>query len=106
MRTTILKRICPLAVGLSLAALVGCSAVAPASTPTPAPTPASAEQVPRITARELKLLLDRGKGVVVVDVRSREAYDAKHIAGAALMPFPEVEQRYQELPKDKDIVLY
>ena len=73
----------------------------------PFPTPAvTADDVPRITVQELKAALDEGRPVVVVDVRSREAFDEKHIEGAVPVPSAELEQRLAELPKSADIVLY
>ena len=60
-----------------------------------------------ISAEELKSLLDNRSDMVLVDVRSRDSYDAGHIPGAISMPFPdEIRARYQELPLDKTIILY
>lgn len=64
------------------------------------------DRVPRITAESLKAKLDAGQDVVIVDSRSLENFREKHIAGALSMPLLEVDLRYQELPKDKAIVLY
>jgi hypothetical protein len=89
----------------SLGLLAACGA-AITPTATPVPTPASAEQVPRITPQELQALMDSGKGVIVLDTRSREAYDEKHIAGALSMPSIDMDTRYTELPRDKELVLY
>lgn len=78
-----------------------------ATAPTPAPT-AVAQQgdgVERVTTAELEKLLKEGKAVVV-DVRSKAMYDLGHIAGAKLIPVPEIEARANELPRDKMIVTY
>lgn len=82
-------------------------------TATPLPTvsafptpPVPADDVPRITVQELKAALDEGRPVVVVDVRSREAFDEKHVEGAMSVPLAELEQRLAELPKSADVVLY
>jgi len=106
---------------LALSVSTGCAAShrtsVPTATPTqtatplptvlPFPTPAvAADQVPRITPQELKAALDEGRSVVVVDVRSREAFDEKHIEGAISVPSAELEQRLTELPKSADIALY
>lgn len=64
------------------------------------------DAVPRVTTEELKDKLDAGKDVVIVDTRSLENFNEKHIAGAISMPLVEVDLRYEELPKDKEIVLY
>ena len=55
----------------------------------------------------LKRLLDEGASqVVVLDVRSREGFDAGHVPGAAHIPFEELPRRLKELPKGKSIVTY
>lgn len=64
-----------------------------------------AEDARRVTADELKKMLDSGKAVVY-DTRAKSAYDAEHIKGSLSMPFNEVAERAGELPKDKLIVFY
>ena len=68
--------------------------------------PATTEEVPRIRVKELKALLDAGEEVIVADSRSLRSYNASHIAGAISMPLLEVDERYDELPKDSKIVFY
>lgn len=63
-------------------------------------------EVPRITVEEVKRMLDHGDGVLVVDVRSREAYDQSHIKGALSLPGKEAEARFHELPSGRTIVCY
>ena len=72
------------------------------------PTVADGEfDVPRISLEQLKEKLDAGADVVVVDVRSKEDFDEGHIPGAVSMPWQqEIEARYTELPRDKEIVIY
>lgn len=43
---------------------------------------------------------------VVLDVRPPEEYAAGHLAGAVSMPLKELEQRLDELPRDRQIVAY
>jgi rhodanese-related sulfurtransferase/DNA-binding transcriptional ArsR family regulator len=45
-------------------------------------------------------------GVILVDVRPAEEYEAGHIAGALSVPHDQLEKRLRELPKDKEIVAY
>jgi hypothetical protein len=68
--------------------------------------PTTTEEVPRIRVKELKALLDAGEEVIIVDSRSLRSYEASHIAGAISMPLLEVDERYDELPKDSKIVFY
>ena len=93
------------ATSLPTAAPVQMESPLPTAPPFPTP-PAPADEVPRITPQELKAALDAGRPVVVVDVRSREAFDEKHIEGAISVPSAELEQRLAELPKSADVVLY
>jgi rhodanese-related sulfurtransferase len=39
-------------------------------------------------------------------VRSRESYDKPHAAGAIAIPEEEIAARLNELPRDKDVILY
>ncbi len=64
------------------------------------------EQIPRITVDELKRKMNARSNVAVVDVRSKEEYEASHITGAISMPSLEISQRYQELKGYRQIVTY
>ena len=66
---------------------------------------ATPEEARRVTADELKKMLDAGKAVVY-DTRGKAAYDAEHIKGALSMPSDEVAARAGELPTDKTLVFY
>jgi len=68
--------------------------------------PTELSEVPRLTPQEVKSLLETGEQIVFVDTRSRAAYEQDHIPGALSIPLDDVETRYSELPKDKQIVLY
>jgi phage shock protein E len=45
------------------------------------------------------------QGAFFVDVRSQEEFDQAHIANSTLIPLDELQNRLNELPKDKDIVV-
>jgi len=77
------------------------------ATPTPAETVVqhSNDGVRRVTTTELADMMKQGK-VVVVDVRSKDAYDHAHITGAKLIPVTVIGERAGELPRDKMIVTY
>ena len=62
----------------------------------------------KISADELKNMMDGGQQVIIVDVRnplSRET-DPEAIPGAIHLLFEEIEHRQDELPKNQEIVLY
>ena len=42
----------------------------------------------------------------MVDVRSREEYEAGHIKAAISIPLNKITQRLDEIPKDKLVVFY
>ena len=60
----------------------------------------------RITPQDLYSRLEAGEGIIVVDARASAAYRQQHIENALSIPLAELEARYQELPKDKEIVFY
>src|SRR5206468_438453 len=43
----------------------------------------------------------RGEGVLLIDVRQPEEYDAGHVPGARLIPLSEVGLRVREVPTDE-----
>jgi len=57
-------------------------------------------------SREELLRKVQAGDVVVLDVRPRDEYAAGHISGARSIPLPELEQRLEEIPPDRDIVAY
>ncbi|MBZ9749423.1 rhodanese-like domain-containing protein [Deinococcus sp. HMF7604] len=44
-------------------------------------------------------------GALLVDVREQSEYDEVHAEGAQLLPLSELETRYAELPKDRELVM-
>jgi predicted sulfurtransferase len=70
-----------------------------------APAPPAAAEARRISAEEVRQALAKGKAVLV-DVRSKDSYDASHAQGALSIPLGEIESRAGELPKDKLVVTY
>jgi rhodanese-related sulfurtransferase len=70
-----------------------------------AATIATKADVPRVTASELKALMDKGEAVAI-DVRGSVPYELGHIKGAVWLPLGLVAQRFGELPQDKLIVTY
>jgi rhodanese-related sulfurtransferase len=87
-----------------------------ATTPPATTTPTLPEvdlvrpEVLRITAEEMKSLMDSGKDVVVVDTRAGIDFEKGHINGAINIPtFPlglSLEQKLLRLPENQLIVFY
>jgi rhodanese-related sulfurtransferase len=61
-----------------------------------------------ITWQEAHKLVDQtpGRGVVFLDVRQPKEYAHGHLPGAKLVPLGELENRLEELNKNKPIVIY
>ena len=62
-------------------------------------------EVERIALDEAEKRYDAGEAVFV-DVRDREAYEAAHVPNAISIPLGELTTRYQELPRDTEIITY
>jgi membrane protein DedA with SNARE-associated domain len=65
-------------------------------------------RVARITPEQLKTELDQGADVVIVDLRHAMDHEAepRMLPGALLLPAEKLEERGQELPRGKTLVLY
>ncbi len=63
--------------------------------------------VARVTPEELKQKLDAGEDIMIVDVRHSLDFDADPyiIPGALRIPSEQLES-YQEVPKDREVVVY
>jgi predicted sulfurtransferase len=66
------------------------------------------DNIPRITVQELKAKMDKGEDLVVVDVRTGNDYEASKIKikGAVRISIVKIEERYNDLSKDKEIITY
>jgi rhodanese-related sulfurtransferase/DNA-binding transcriptional ArsR family regulator len=64
------------------------------------------DELEPISRQELARRLERGDGVVVVDVRPSEEYAAGHLPGALSVPVAELRRRIAELPADQEVVAY
>lgn len=55
---------------------------------------------------DLKVAMDRGEPLFLLDVREPAEHVFCHIAGSVLIPLGELEARLSELPKDRAIIVY
>jgi membrane protein DedA with SNARE-associated domain/rhodanese-related sulfurtransferase len=64
--------------------------------------------IARITPEELKTKLDGGEEMIVVDVRDRIDFESEPaiIPGALHLTVDELDARHNEIPRERDIVLY
>jgi ArsR family transcriptional regulator len=56
--------------------------------------------------REELMAKVRDGAVTVLDVRPTEEFRAGHLPGALSIPLKELERRFSELPRDREIVAY
>ncbi len=59
-----------------------------------------------ITPMEVKEKIDRGEDFVFLDVRTQEEYKTVHIKDTILIPLGELRNRIDELPSDKEIIVF
>jgi rhodanese-related sulfurtransferase len=59
--------------------------------------------IPAIDIHEAKKRVDNG--ALLVDVREQHEFDDVRIPGSILMPLSTFQQHFEELPKDKEIVM-
>lgn len=70
--------------------------------PEPKPEPI---KINEISPQDLKLRIDNGDNLVIVDMRQSWEYQYGHIPGARHIFVNEIPARYAELPKDADVIL-
>jgi molybdopterin/thiamine biosynthesis adenylyltransferase/rhodanese-related sulfurtransferase/molybdopterin converting factor small subunit len=56
--------------------------------------------------RELKRKMDAKEDFFLLDVREPNEYQIAKIPGSTLIPLGEVPQRYQEIPRDKEVIVH
>ncbi len=80
-----------------------------ANTQTPSPAPQQKQEtendMKRISVDQAKAAYDKD-GVVIVDTRAADHYKQEHIKGAINIPSNEFQNRYKELPTNKQIIAY
>ncbi len=60
------------------------------------------EDTPEINVQETQKRVQNG--ALLLDVREQNEYDEERIAGAQLLPLSELMARFDELPKDREII--
>jgi membrane protein DedA with SNARE-associated domain len=65
-------------------------------------------RIARITPEELKQKLDGGENIVIVDLRHSLDFEAEPetIPGAIFLAPEQLEARHNEIPRDRDVILY
>lgn len=87
---------------LALSALTLSACAAPAAKVEETPSPAPTAEYKKISAADAKARMDSGDEIVILDVRTKEEFDAGHIAGAILVPNETIIDKQPELLPDLD----
>ena len=87
---------------LALSALTLSACAAPAAKAQDTPSPAPTAEYKKITAADAKERMDSGDEMIILDVRTKEEFDAGHIAGAILVPNETIVDQQPELLPDLD----
>lgn len=61
---------------------------------------------PTISMRELESWIAGSRQMYLVDLRSRWSFSRGHLLGAVNIPYEELEDRAEELPRDMPVVFY
>lgn len=59
-----------------------------------------------IKPEDLKSMLDKSEWVTVLDMRASDTFAQGHVPGAVNLPLTDLEERYDEIPTSKPIVVY
>lgn len=59
-----------------------------------------------LSPQEVKAKRESGDNLLLLDVRTPGEYAQKSIKGAKLVPLQELGMRHNEVPKDKEVIIY
>lgn len=59
-----------------------------------------------ISPIETKRKIDSGEDVFLLDVRNQDEWDEFHLENSTLIPLPQIRNRLDEIPRDKEIITY
>ena len=87
---------------LALSALTLSACAAPVAKVEETSSPAPTAEYKKITAADAKERMDSGDEIIILDVRTKEEFDAGHIAGAILVPNETILDQQPDLLPDLD----
>jgi hydroxyacylglutathione hydrolase len=59
-----------------------------------------------LTPQQLKALREQDEDYIILDVRNKNEYDMLHFEEALFIPLRYIEERYNEVPKDKKVIIH
>ncbi len=90
---------------MTLAACGGSEAPAAPVEEAPAAAGISLDELPQNIDVETVYSIQNNPDVYLLDVREQEEYDEKHIPGINLLPMSTIQNRLDEIPTDKTVVV-
>jgi hydroxyacylglutathione hydrolase len=64
------------------------------------------ENLPLLSARQLKSMLDHGQQLLLLDTRGQDEWESGHLKGALHIYVGHLEQKLAEIPRDKPVIVY
>ena len=102
------KRWLPLLGLILVLALASCSAASAPAAPVveaPAVDAVSLQELPQNVDIDTVYEIQNDPDVFMLDVREQEEYDEKHIPGINLIPMSTIQNRLDEIPTDKTVIV-
>jgi rhodanese-related sulfurtransferase len=102
------KRWLPLLGLILVLALASCSAASAPAAPVieaPAADAVSLQELPQNVDIDTVYEIQNDPDVFMLDVREQEEYDEKHIPGTNLIPMSTIQNRLDEIPTDKTVIV-
>lgn len=64
------------------------------------------DKITLLTPKQAQEYIETTEGFYLLDVRTKEEYAEKRLAGSTLIPLDALPSRLNEIPKDKDILIH
>lgn len=100
-----MRKLVIIIVGILLVGLLAACGGAPAPAAVVPPAEIDLTTLPPLLDVQTVDSLRQRSDVVMIDVREQFEYDEAHIPGVTLIPMSELEQRVNEIPRDKTVIL-
>jgi rhodanese-related sulfurtransferase len=100
-----MKRFIPLLALILLFGLVACAGAAPAAEAPAASSGVDLQSLPADVDVDTVYEIQNDPGVYMLDVREQDEYDDYHIPGINLIPMSTIQNRLDEIPTDKEVIV-
>lgn len=64
------------------------------------------KEVIPISVEKVNEIMEKNKDYIILDVRTQQEYDSGYLKNSLLIPVDELEERINEVPKGKPIIVY